>query len=174
MNRKTVVGVGALLAIAVVLQLLLTSHHSSGPNASSSPTPSPSGRASASGSPSTSPSGKPTASSRPTPTPTIAFTPTPPPATVVVSGVGTSRSRTFQLNDSLGYTARYTLGTPCVYNGTLTATDGSYTNTDFINDTGPTSGFRILTSPPMPSSDAYFVDMQTAAGCAWSITFTPR
>jgi hypothetical protein len=108
-----------------------------------------------------------------TSTPTV-YVPTPPPPlppTMTISGAGPGTSRVFTLNDTVGYLARYTLGSSCQYDGYLVSTDGTYTNTDFITDTGPTSATKILNNMPIGN---YYVAMTTGRGCSWSVTFTPR
>jgi hypothetical protein len=77
----------------------------------------------------------------------------------------------FTLNDTIGYLARYTLGSSCQYDGYLQSTDGGYNNTDFITDTGPTSATKILNNVPVAN---YHIVMTTGRGCSWSVTFTPR
>jgi hypothetical protein len=111
--------------------------------------------------------------SSPTPSPTshVPTPPPPPPPTVTVAGAGSGNSRVFSLNDTIGYLARYTLGPSCQYDGYLVSTDGTYTNTDSITDTGPTSATKILNNMPIGN---YYVAMTTGRGCSWSVTFTPR
>jgi hypothetical protein len=77
----------------------------------------------------------------------------------------------FTLNDTVGYLARYTLGSSCQYDGYLQSTDGTYKNTDFITDTGPTSATKILNNLPVGN---YYIAMTTGWGCSWSVTFNPR
>jgi hypothetical protein len=67
--------------------------------------------------------------------------------------------------------SRYSLGSSCQYDGYLVSTDGTYDNTDFITDTGPTSATKILNNLP-PGN--YYIAMTTGWGCYWSVTFTPR
>jgi hypothetical protein len=125
-------------------------------------TPSPSTTTGATATPKSTPTPK------PTPRPT--YVPTPPPPTVTVSGWGSGNSRVFRLGDNQGYTYRYNLPGRCQYYAMLVATDGSYTNGDFIGDVGPTSGARTL---PVPLSGTFYISMSTGGGCAWSVTFTP-
>ncbi|HYM50620.1 MAG TPA: hypothetical protein VET65_08600 [Candidatus Limnocylindrales bacterium] len=175
MGRRSVLAFAALLAAAVVLQLTLSPSHLT-PFHSPSPSPSASARPSGSATPSGRPTSTPTA--RPTPTPTArpttpvpTYVPTPAPPTVSVAGSGGGQSRTFALNDSLGYLARYSLYGACQYFGSLNAVDGSYTNTDFITDAGPTSGTKIMDTL-FPGT--YYISMNVGAGCGWSVTFSPR
>jgi hypothetical protein len=90
---------------------------------------------------------------------------------VTVAGAGPGNSRVFALNDTIGYLARYTLGSSCQYDGYLVSTDGTYNNTDFITDTGPTSVTKILKNMPIGN---FYVAMTAGRGCSWSVTFTPR
>jgi hypothetical protein len=114
-----------------------------------------------------------TGKSSPTPTPaaSVPTPPPPPPPTVTISGVGSGHSRVFTLNDTVGYLARYTLGSSCQYDGHLHLADETYDNGDFITDTGPTSATRILNNVPIGN---FYVGMTTGRGCSWSVTFTPR
>lgn len=75
------------------------------------------------------------------------------------------------LNDTTGYLARYTIWSCGPYDGHLASTDGSYNNTDFITDTGPTSATKILNNLPIAN---YYIAMTTGWGCSWSVTFSPR
>lgn len=77
----------------------------------------------------------------------------------------------FTLDNTRGYLARYTLGSSCQYDGYLRSTDGTYNNTDFIIDSGPTSATKILSNLPIGN---YYIAMTTGSGCSWSVTFTPR
>jgi hypothetical protein len=132
------------------------------------PAPSPTAAASVSATPA------PTATPRPSPTPTSTYVPPPPPPqspTVRISGSGPQNSRVFYLNDTVGYIARYTLGSSCQYDGYLQSTDGTYNNTDFITDTGPGSAAKILNTLPVNN---YYIAMTTGRGCSWSVTFNPR
>ena len=115
----------------------------------------------------------PTATPKPSPTLTATYVPPPPPpsATVTVSGSGPRNSRVFYLNDTVGYLARYTLGSNCQYDGHLQSTDGTYSNGDFVTDTGPTSATKILNNLPVNN---YYIAMNTGWGCSWSVTFNPR
>ena len=118
------------------------------------------------------PTPTPTPSHPPTPTPTYVTPPPPPPSpTVTVSGSGPRNSRVFYLNDTVGYIARYTLGSSCQYDGYLQSTDGTYNNTDFITDTGPSSAAKILNNLPVNN---YYIAVTTGWGCSWSVTFNPR
>jgi hypothetical protein len=90
---------------------------------------------------------------------------------VTISGGGPGNSRVFTLNDTTGYLARYTIWSSCQYDGHLVSTDGSYKNTDFITDTGPTSATKILNNLPIAN---YYIAMTTGWGCSWSVTFSPR
>jgi hypothetical protein len=75
------------------------------------------------------------------------------------------------LDNYAGYSARYSLPAACQYFAYLRSTDGSYDNSDFINDSGPTIQTKILNRLPTLT---YYVAMTANAGCPWSITFTPR
>jgi hypothetical protein len=70
----------------------------------------------------------------------------------------------------VGYIARYTLRSSCQYDGYLQSTDGTYNNTGFITDTGPSSAAKILNNL---SVNNYYIAMTTGWGCSWSVTFSP-
>jgi hypothetical protein len=155
----------ALLIVAAGAELVLdTARH-----AAVAPTPTVTASANASATPTPSASATPAAT--PTSTPYVPTPPPPAPPTVTVAGSGSGNSRVFTLNDTVGYLARYTLGSRCQYDGYLVSTDGTYYNTDFVTDTGPTSATKILNTMPIGN---YYVAMTTARGCSWSITFTAR
>ena len=140
-------------------------------------TPASSGTASSSASASSSPTPSPTPTSTPTPTPRPTPTPSPtpvppPPQTVRISASGSGNSRVFQLGISRSYLVQYDLRGSCQYFAELRSTDGSYDNTDFIQDTGPGSGYKWVTSP---LGGSYYVAMSTSGtGCSWSMSFVPN
>jgi hypothetical protein len=155
----------ALLVVAAGAQLVLdTARHAA-------VAPTPTVTASANAGATSTPSATPTRSATPTYTPYVPTPPPPPSPTVTVAGSGSGSSRVFTLNDTVGYLARYTLGSRCQYDGYLVSTDGTYYNTDFITDTGPTSATKILNNVPIGN---FYVAMTTGRGCSWSVTFTPR
>ncbi len=153
----------ALVVVAFGAQLVLDTvrHHkpASGPTATAS--------ASATPTPTETPKPSPT----PAATPYVPPPPPPPSPTVTISGYGPGNSRVFTLNDTVRYLARYTLGSSCQYDGYLDSTDGTYNNTDFITDTGPTSATKFLNNLPVGN---YYIAMTTGRGCSWSVTFNPR
>jgi hypothetical protein len=163
---KLVLVVVAVLIVGAGAQLLLDAARHPAAVA-----PSPTLTASVSVSATPTPTATPTRSPTPTPTPYVPTPPPPPPPTVTISGAGPGNSRVFTLNDTTGYLARYTIGSSCQYNGNLVSTDGTYNNTDFITDTGPTSATKILNNLPIAN---YYIAMTTGSGCTWSVTFSPR
>jgi hypothetical protein len=162
---KLVLVVVAVLIVGAGAQLLLDAarHSAVAPTATAS--------ASASVSATATPTATPKRSPTPTPTPYVPPPPPPLPPTVTISGGGPGNSRVFTLNDTTGYLARYTIWSSCQYDGHLVSTDGSYNNTDFITDTGPTSATKILNNLPIAN---YYIAMTTGWGCSWSVTFSPR
>lgn len=163
---KLVLVVIAVLIVGAGAQLILnTTPHP----AAVAPTPTVTASVSLSTTPT--PTATPKRSPTPTPTPYVPTPPPPLPPTVTISGAGPGNSRVFVLNDTTGYLARYTIGSSCQYDGHLVTTDGSYDNTDFITDTGPTSAVKILNNLPVAN---YYIAMTTGWGCSWSVTFSPR
>lgn len=162
---RVVLVVVAVLVVAAGLELVLESARHSAAVVTGTVTVS--ARPSATVTPTSTDKGSPT----PTPTSHVPTPPPPPPPTVTIAGAGPGNSRVFTLNDTVGYLARYTLGSSCQYDGYLVSTDGTYNNTDFITDTGPTSVTKILNNLPIGN---FYVAMTTGRGCTWSVTFTPR
>jgi hypothetical protein len=159
MGRQIAIVFVVLLFGAAAIALVLKPGTS--PTARASPTPGVSASTTAK------PSATPSASITPRPT----YVPTPPPPTIRVSGSGSGNSYVFRLNDSQGYVVSYSLPSACQYYGELRSTDGTYDNTDFIQDTGPSSGNKQLT---YPLSGTYYVAMTAHNGCQWSLVFWPR
>ena len=155
----------AVLVVAAGVQLILDTNRHAAPAVTATAT------ASASSSATPTRTATPRPSPTPTPTPYVPPPPPPPSPTVTISGWGPGNSRVFTLNDTVGYLARYTLGSSCQYDGSLRSTDGTYNNTDFITETGPTSAAKILNNLPVGN---YYIAMTTGWGCSWSVTFTPR
>lgn len=162
---RVVLVVVAVLVVAAGLELVLESARHSAAVVTGTVTVT--ARPSATVTPTSTDKGSPT----PTPTSHVPTPPPPPPPIVTVAGAGPGNSRVFTLNDTIGYLARYTLGSSCQYDGYLVSTDGTYNNTDFITDTGPTSVTKILNNMPIGN---FYVAMTTGRGCTWSVTFTPR
>jgi hypothetical protein len=164
MGRVALVVIG-ILVVAAGAQLVLDTYRRASVAASATAS------ASINASATVTPSATARYSATPTYTPHVPTPAPPPPPTMTASGSGPGNSRVFTLNDTIGYLARYTLGSRCQYDGHLVSTDGTYTNTDFITDTGPTSATKILNNMAIGS---YYVAMTTARGCTWSVTFSPR
>jgi hypothetical protein len=159
MGRQIAIVFVVLLFVAAAIDLVIK------------PAGSPTARATPSATTSVSATGTPKPTPTPSTTPRPTYVPTPPPPPVRVSGSGTGNSYVFRLNDSQGYVVSYSLPSGCQYFGELRSTDGTYDNTDFISDTGPTSGNKQLT---YPLSGTYYVAMTAHYACQWSLVFWPR